>query len=74
MATMSDSYEPKCFTVIHPLHDVPEQKCCSEGLRHIEMTLTVRISLGMLRAYLVAMTLMLGYHVLNLAGVFRGWR
>ncbi len=34
------------------------------------MTLPVRISLGVLRAYLIAMTLMLGYHVLDLAGVF----
>jgi hypothetical protein len=74
MATMHNTYEPQYFTVIHPLHDVPEQKCSSEGLGHIGMTRTVRISLGVLRAYLVAMTLMLGYHVLNLAGVFRGWR
>ena len=29
----------------------------------------MRISLGVLRAYLVAMTLMLSYHVLDLAGV-----
>jgi hypothetical protein len=74
MATMHNTFEPKCFTVIHPLHDVPEQKCSSEDPRQIEMTRTVRISLGVLRAYLVAMTLMLGYHVLSLAGVFRGWR
>jgi hypothetical protein len=74
MATMHNTYEPKYFTVIHPLHDVPEQKCCSEGLGHIGMTRTVRISLGVLRVYLVAMTMMLGYHVLHLAGVFRGWR
>ena len=49
---------------------VPEQKCSSEGLGQIAMTRPVRISLGILRAYLVAMTLMLGYHVLDLAGVF----
>lgn len=30
----------------------------------------VRICLGVLRAYLVAITLMLGYHVLDLAGAF----
>jgi hypothetical protein len=74
MATMHNTYEPKYFTVIHPLHDAPEQKCSSEDLDHIGMSRTVRISLGVLRGYLVAMTLMLGYHVLNLAGVFRGWR
>jgi hypothetical protein len=33
------------------------------------MTRAVRISLGTLRAYLILMTLMLGYHVLDLAGV-----
>ena len=48
----------------------PEQKCSSEGLGHIQMTLPVRISLGTLRVYLIAMMLMLGYHVLVLAGVF----
>jgi len=48
---------------------MPEQKCSSEGLGHIVMTPTVRISLSLLRAYLILMTLMLGYHVLNLAGV-----
>jgi hypothetical protein len=33
------------------------------------MTRTVRVSLGILRGYLIVMTLMLGYHVLDLAGV-----
>ncbi len=74
MATMHNTYEPRYLKVVHPLHDVPEQKCSSEGLGHIKMTLPVRISLGALRAYLVAMTLMLGYHVLDLAGVFHAWK
>lgn len=69
MATVQTSYEPQYFSVIHPLNDVPEQKCSSEGLGQIRMTRPVRISLGVLRAYLVVMTLMLGYHVLDLAGV-----
>ena len=30
--------------------------------------------LGILRAYLIGMTLMLGYHVLDLAGVFHAIR
>lgn len=72
MATMHNTYEPQYLKVIHPLDDVREQKCSSEGLGHIKMTLPVRVSLGVLRAYLVAMTLMLGYHVLYLAGVFHG--
>ena len=74
MATMHNTYEPQNLKVIHPLDDVREQKCSSEGLGRIKMTLPVRISLGVLRAYLVAMTLMLGYHVLDLAGIFHNWR
>ena len=70
MATMHNMYEPQYLTAIHPLHDVPEQKCSSEGLGRIQMTLPVRVSLSVLRAYLIVMTLMLGYHVLDLAGIF----
>jgi hypothetical protein len=71
VASVQNSYEPQCFNVIHPLDDVAERKCSSEGLGRIAMTRPVRISLGVLRAYLIAMTLMLGYHVLELAGVLR---
>jgi hypothetical protein len=74
MASMQSSYEAQYFSVIHPLDDVPEQKCSSEGLGQIAMTPAVRICLGVLRAYLIAMTLMLGYHVLDLAGVLHGWK
>ena len=69
MATMQNTYDPQYFHVIHPLDDAPEEKCSSEGLGHIAMTPAVRISLTVLRGYLVLMTLMLGYHVLDLAGV-----
>lgn len=74
MATMQSSYEPQCFSVVHPLKDVPEQKCSSEGLGRIAMTRPVRISLGVLRAYLIVVTLMLGYHVLDLAGALHSIR
>ncbi len=70
MATMHNTYQPQSLKVIHPLDDVRERKRSSEGLEHIAMTRTVRTSLGLLRAYLVAMTLMLGYHVLDMAGIF----
>lgn len=56
------------FRVVHPLDDVTEKKCSSEGLGRIRMTRAVRISLRILRGYLIVMTLMLGYHVLDLAG------
>lgn len=74
MATMQNSYDPEYFRVIHPLDDAPEEKCSSEGLGHIAMTPAVRISLTVLRGYLILMTMMLGYHVLDLAGVLRSIR
>jgi hypothetical protein len=70
MATMPNSFSPESFRVIHPLDDAPEEKCSSEGLGLIAMTPVVRISLTVLRGYLIVMTLMLVYHVLDLAGVF----
>ena len=59
------------YRVVHPLDDVAEQKCTGEGLGKIRMTSGVKVSLGVLRGYLVVMTLMLGYHVLQLAGFLR---
>jgi hypothetical protein len=70
MASIQSSYKPQCFSVIHPLNDLPERKCSSEGLGLIAMTRPVRICLGILRAYLAAMAMMLSYHVLELAGAF----
>jgi hypothetical protein len=67
MATMHNSLET--FRVIHPLQDAPEQKRTSEGLGPIAMTSSVRISLKVLRGYLTLMSLLLLYHVLDLAGL-----
>jgi hypothetical protein len=69
MATMGVSPDMNGFRVIHPLDDVAEQKCSTEGLGKIRMTRAVRVSLGVLRAYLLLMTLMLGYHVFDLSGL-----
>ena len=69
MATLNVTPNVNGFRVIHPLDDVGEQKCSTEGLGKIKMTRAVRISLGVLRAYLILMTLMLGYHVLDLSGL-----
>jgi hypothetical protein len=69
MATMGVSADMNGFRVIHPLDDVPEQKCSTVGLGKIRMTRAVRLSLRVLRAYLILMTLMLGYHVLDLSGL-----
>jgi hypothetical protein len=71
MAIMGVSPDVTGFRVNHPLDDVAERKCSTQGLGKIRMTRAVRVSLGFLRAYLIVMTLMLGYHVLDLAGVFR---
>jgi hypothetical protein len=74
MATMRAIPEFEAFRVIHPLEDEAEQKCSTEGLGPIVMTKAVRVSLAILRGYLILMTLMLGYHVLDLAGTFRHFR
>jgi len=69
MATFDVTTNVPEFRVLHPLDDVAETKCSSQGLGRIRMTRTVRVSLRILRGYLIVMTLMLGYHVLDLAGV-----
>ena len=69
MATMRNSYQPEYFHAIHPLDDAPELKCSSEGLGKIVMTPAVRVSLTVLRGYMIAMAMMLAYHVFDLAGV-----
>jgi hypothetical protein len=74
MATMQNSYASEYFRVIHPLDDEPEQKYSTEGLGHIAMTPAVRISLGVLRGYLMVMSALLLYHVLDLAGIVRQLR
>jgi hypothetical protein len=53
---------------------VPEQKCSSEGLGQIAMTPSVRLSLRVLRGYLMLMTVMLLYHVLDLAGALKHFK
>jgi len=74
MATMQNSYRPEYFHVVHPLDDAPEPKCSAEGLGHIAMTPAVRILLTVLRGYLMVMSAMLLYHVLDLAGVMHPLR
>lgn len=59
------------YQVIHPLFDEPEEKCKTEGLGKIKMSRSVRLSLFALRGYLILMFVLLGYHMLDLAGFFR---
>jgi len=58
------------FVVIHPLDDLPEEKVDTEALGPMSMTMSVRISLMSLRAYLVLMMLLVSYRVLTMAGLF----
>jgi hypothetical protein len=57
------------FTVIHPLDDVPEEKVDTEHLGPMKMTRTVRVCLLALRGYLLFMFGLLGFRVLQLAGM-----
>jgi hypothetical protein len=74
MATTMNSLEleelESRFVVIHPLDDVPEEKVDTESLGPMAMTMSVRVSLVSLRAYLVLMVLLVMYHALDLAGLF----
>jgi len=58
------------FVVIHPLFDVPEEKRSGAELGLMQMSKSVRISLLMLRCYLILMFGLLGFHILDLAGLF----
>jgi hypothetical protein len=58
------------FEVIHPIYDTPEAKCDPTDLGPMKMSKSVRFSLFALRGYLLVMGLMLGYHMLDLAGAF----
>lgn len=71
MASIQNTPNATDFLVLHPLDDVAEAKRSSDGLGPIAMTPSVRISLYVLRAYLLLMMGMLAYHVLVLAGVLR---
>ena len=60
------------FVVVHPLDDTPEQKVDTSVLAPIPMTASVKLSLMVLRGYLVLMMLLVLCHVMDLAGAFGG--
>jgi hypothetical protein len=60
------------FRVVHPLDDVPEAKCSPEALGKMAMTPAVRISLLLLRSYLLVMVALVFYRVVDLSGAFGG--
>jgi len=67
---IENAIDERDFLVIHPLDDVEEQKVETRHLGSIRMTPAVRLWLLALRGYLMAMMLLVLYHVLDLAGVF----
>jgi len=60
------------FAIVHPLDDASEEKVDTEHLGPMKMTRTVRICLFALRGYLLLMFGLLGFRVLQLAGMTRG--
>lgn len=58
------------FLVVHPLDDTPEQKIDISQVGRMRLTLGVRISLLVLRSYLILMAILILYHFLDLAGLF----
>jgi hypothetical protein len=67
---LEDTMEERDFLVIHPLDDVQEQKVETKHLGPMKMTPAVRLSLLVLRGYVVLMMLLVLYHALDLAGMF----
>jgi hypothetical protein len=63
--------EKVVFTIVHPLDDAPEEKVDTEHLGPMRMTRTVRLCLFALRGYLLLMFGLLGFRVLQLAGIIR---
>ncbi len=61
MSTLTTPPPTEALYVLHPLDDIREQKCTSEGLGPMHLTPTVRIALTTLRVYLIAMTLIILY-------------
>ena len=68
--TLTNEKVERCFYVVHPLDDMPEEKCNAERLGPMPMTRSVKWSLFALRGYLILMGLLVGYHALDLAGLF----
>ena len=60
------------YFIVHPLDDIPEEKIDTEALGRMPMTRSVKWSLLSLRAYLILMSVMVLYRVLQLAGVGAG--
>jgi hypothetical protein len=70
MNALNQNEKTNRYVVVHPLDDRPEAKVDTENLGPMPMTRSVKLSLMSLRAYLILMIMMVGYHVLQLGGLF----
>ncbi len=60
------------FVVIHPMFSTsPKQSVAAQELGRMPMSKTVRVSLLLLRCYLILLFMLLGFHMLDQAGVFK---
>lgn len=57
------------YVVVHPLDDAPEKKVDVSQLGRMPMTRSVKLSLIVLRGYLVLMSLLVLYQVVSMAGL-----
>jgi len=69
MTFLNAATNTNAYVVVHPLDDLVEEKRDPSCLGPMPMTLTVRLSLFTLRAYLILMTVLVAYHVVDLAGL-----
>lgn len=69
-----DDEHANSFIVVHPLDDAPEEKVNTAGVGPLRLTTSVKLSLMALRGYLILITLLLLYHVMDLSGLLRHWK
>jgi len=55
------------YLVIHPLDDLPEVKRAAPGMGRMKLTVTAKVSLIALRAYLIVMLVLVTYRVFIMA-------
>lgn len=70
MDVKMDEIPENHYVVVHPLDDVAEEKVDTSQLGPMPMTMSAKLSLLSLRAYLILMIGLVFYHVLDLAGLF----
>jgi hypothetical protein len=58
------------YCVVHPLDDIAEEKCSTEGLGLMKLSPAVKYSLLSLRLYLIFMVVLVAYRALSELGVF----